>query len=62
MCFQDSNCAIGANAMLNTHEAQSLYLGILAMSACQRLNFMFCQNDVSSHVSTSSKLGDGRLG
>ncbi|MGV0999547.1 MAG: hypothetical protein ACOYBQ_09495 [Fluviibacter sp.] len=59
MCFKDSNGAIGANSMLNPHEPQSLYLGILAMSACQRLNFNFRQNDVCIHVITSSKQGDG---
>ncbi len=38
--------------MLDTHEAQCFDLGILAMPSCQRLNFIFRQNDVCSHVVT----------
>jgi hypothetical protein len=45
--------------MLNTHEAKRLDLGILAMTACQRFNFIFRQNDVCSHMVTSLMLGDG---
>lgn len=45
--------------MLDTHESQRLNLGILAMPACQRLNFIFRQNDACSHVVTLLMLGDG---
>ena len=45
--------------MLNPHEAKRLDLGILAMTACQRFNFIFRQNDVCSHVVTLFVQGDG---